>query len=86
MRPNKKYLCLELPDLPYLLVKPRTFSGFLGKRKILCILKGKMPFKVHKCIKLYFFPKKIIKTESVPTLPKIFRPVIHNSHLLIYLA
>ena len=39
---------------------------------ILCILKGEMPFKMHK---LYFFPEK----KYVPTLPKIFRPVTQNT-------
>ena len=38
---------------PYLnlLVKHRIFPGFLKKKNIiLCILKGKMPFKMHKII------------------------------------
>ena len=43
----------------------------------LCILKGKMPFKMHKII---FFPEKKI---CVPTLPKIFRPITRN--MLIFL-
>ena len=45
---------------PYLnsLVKPRIFSGFLEKYIILCILKGKMPFKMHKII--YFFSEKSV--------------------------
>ena len=38
---------------------------------ILCILKGVMPFKMHKI--LFFFQKKI--KICVLTLPKIFRPV-----------
>ena len=38
---------------------------------ILCILEGKMPFKMHKIV---FFPEK-----SVPTLSKIFRPVTRNT-------
>ena len=40
---------------PYLnlLVKPSIFSG---KNLILCILKGEMPFKMHKII--YFFQKQ----------------------------
>ena len=33
-----------------LLVKPRIFFRFSGKNIILCILKGKMPFKMHKII------------------------------------
>ena len=39
-----------------LLMKPRIFFMFSGKNIILCILKGKMPFKMHKSI--YFFPEK----------------------------
>ena len=42
-----------------LLVKPRFFSGLLDKNIILCILKGQMPFKMHKII--FFFQKKINK-------------------------
>ena len=43
-----------------------------------------MPFKMHKII--YFFPeKKIKKIICVPTLPKIFRPVI-KTHLFFHLA
>ena len=38
-----------------LLVKPRIFQVF-WKNIILCILKGEMPFKMHKII--YFFPEK----------------------------
>ena len=42
---------------PYLnlLVRPRTFFRFSQKYIILCILKGEMPFKMHKTI---FFPEK----------------------------
>ena len=49
-----------------------------GKNIILCILKGKMPFKMHK---IMFFPEKKLKKICVPiaTLPKIFRPVTRNT-------
>ena len=40
---------------------------------ILCILKGEMPFKMHK---VFLFPEKKM---CVPTLPKIFRPVNRNT-------
>ena len=40
-----------------LLVKPRIFVRFYGNNIILCIFKGKMPFRVHKII---FFPEKNI--------------------------
>ena len=33
-----------------LLVKPRIFFRFSGKNIILYILKGKMPFKMHKIV------------------------------------
>ena len=39
---------------PNLLVQPRFFSTFLEKNIILCILKGEMPFKMHRII---FFPE-----------------------------
>ena len=55
-----------------LLGKPRIFSDFLEKYN-LCILKGEMPFKMHKF--LFFFSRKNIKKYMRPTLPKIFRPV-----------
>ena len=38
-----------------LLVKPRFFFRLSGKNIILCILKGKKPFKMHQII---FFPEK----------------------------
>ena len=75
VRPNKNIPVFRVTR-PYLnlLVKPRIFSGFSGKNIILCILKGEMPFKMHKII--YFSPKtKYLKKWYVPTLCKIFRPV-----------
>ena len=57
LRPNKKKPVFRVTG-PYLnlLVKPRFFSGFLNFFIILCILKGEMPFKMHKII---FLPEKI---------------------------
>ena len=57
LRPNKKIPVFRV-TVPYLnlLVKPKK-SGFLEK-VILCILKGEIPFKMHKII---FSRKKIIK-------------------------
>ena len=43
-----------------LLMKPRFFSGFLGKFFFVCILKDISPFKMHK---LTFFSKKML-TQS----------------------
>ena len=42
---------------PYhnLRVKPRIISGFQEETIIVCILKGEMPFKMHKIL---FFPEK----------------------------
>ena len=61
---------------PYrnLQVKPRFFSGFLDKNIILCILKGEMPFKMHKII---FFSSR--KKKCVPILPKMSRLVTRNT-------
>ena len=60
---------------PYLnlLVKPRFFFQVF-KIIILCILKGDVPFKMHK---IMLFSRK--KSVCVPTLTKIFRPVIRNT-------
>ena len=51
LRPNKKIPVFRVTP-PYLnsLVKPRIFFRFSGKNRILGILKGKMPFKMHKII------------------------------------
>ena len=61
-----------------LLVKPRIFFKFSGKNIILCILKGEMPFKMHK-ITLFFSRKKRVKKICVPTLLKIVRPITLNT-------
>ena len=53
-------------------VKPRFFR-FSGKNIIVWILKGQMPFKMHKII--FFSRKKIC-------VPNIFRPVIRNTFFL----
>ena len=61
----KKYLCFKVTRLYlYLLVKSRIFTGLLEIYN-LCILKGEMPFKMHKII--YFFQKK--KREKYVCLP-----------------
>ena len=51
-------------------------SGFLEKKNILCILKGEMPFKMHKSI--YFSRKKIIQKKSFQTS--------YRKHSFFYLA
>ena len=60
------------------------FTGevFWKKNIILCILKGKMPFKMHKII--YLSQKKIIKKICVSTLPKIFRPLTRNTLIILF--
>ena len=60
IRPNKKIPVFRV-IWPYLnLLVNLDFFRFSGKKIILCILKGKMPFKIHKII--YFSSeKKIIK-------------------------
>ena len=69
---------------PYqnLLVIPRFFFQDFWKKYInVCILKGEMPFKMHKII--YFFPEKKIKNNYV-CLPylKIFILVTGNTLFL----
>ena len=76
IKQNKKIPVFRVTR-PYLnlLVKPRIFFRFSGKNRILCILKGKMPFKM---LKIVFYSRKKDKKMCVPTLPKIFRPVTPN--------
>ena len=65
---------------PYLnlLVKPGILFRFSEKNIISCILKGELPFKMHKII---FFSRKKI---CLPTLSKIFRPVTGNTHFFLF--
>ena len=70
---------------PYLnlLVKPRIFFKFSGKKNIF-VMHFERQIRLSKCIKLYLSPpppKKI----CVPTLPKIFRPTTLNT-FFFYLA
>ena len=80
--PNKKIPVLRVTQLCLnFLAKPRIF--FRSENNIiLCILKGEMPFKMHKII-FFFQIKKIVKKLCVPTLPKIFKPFTRNT--LIFL-
>ena len=58
-RPNKKNTCVYgNPTLPQLSGETWNFFWFSGKKIILCILIGKMPFKMHK---IDFFLKKKTK-------------------------
>ena len=58
VRPNKKVA----PPYLNLLVKHRFFSSFFFEKNIiLCILKGKMPFKMRKII---FFQNKVIRNQN----------------------
>ena len=60
VRPNKKKTVFRVTQpILNLLVKPRIFFMFSGKNITLCILKCKMPFKMHKNV--FFFVKKIQK-------------------------
>ena len=52
LRSNKK-------QQPVFRITLEFFSGLLKKSLILCILKGEMPFKMHKII--IFSPKKLDK-------------------------
>ena len=76
IRPNKKLPVFRVGYLN-LLAKPVIFSDFLEKNIILCILKGRTPFKMHKII--YFFPEKKLFKKCVPSLPKISRSVTRNT-------
>ena len=89
IRPNKKK---QTPMFrvtgPYLnfVVKPRIFFRYSGKKYNFMHFerRNKITFFskcLSKCIKLYFFQKKI----CVPTLPKIFRLVTRNT-LIFYFA
>ena len=62
MKPNKNIPVFRVTR-PYLnlLVKHRIFLVFLEENIILCILKGEMPFKMHRFI--FFQKKKIIKKK-----------------------
>ena len=70
---------------PYLnlLVKPRIFSGCLEKYIILRILKGEMPFKMHKII---FFPKKKNNLKKKKDAYLKFSEPLPKTHLFFYLA
>ena len=61
------------------MVKPRIFLGFLEENLILCILKGEMPFKMHKIIL-----KKKKKKKKIYVFA-IFIPLTRNT-LIFYLA
>ena len=77
---------------PYLIIlmKPRFFSVFWGENIILCILKGILPFKMHK--KNFFFTFQnawnyiFSRKKIVSTLPKIFRPDTWNTLFLFGLT
>ena len=60
---------LKRVNRPYLNLLVKVF---LEKNIILCILKGEMPFKMHKFI--FYSGKKMIK-KNMSTQPKIFRLV-----------
>ena len=84
MRPNKKNPVFRVTWLYLkLLVNPRIFLRVSGKNIILNILKGEMPFKMHKIIffsRIFFF-----LNMWVPTLPKI-SDLLPETHLFFYLA
>ena len=64
LRPNEKITVFRVTRRYLnLLVKPSIFFRFSGKNIISCILKGEMPFKMHKII--YFSRKKQHKKTCV---------------------
>ena len=71
---------------PYLniLVKPRIFFRFSGKNIISCILKGEMPFKMHKMI---FFLENKNDLKKYVCLPYLkFSDPLPETHFFFYLA
>ena len=59
IRPNKKINVFRVKGLKVLgRVSTHKFFYISGKNIILCILKGILPFKMHKII--YFFPENLI--------------------------
>ena len=77
LRPNKKIPVFRVTR-PYLnlLLKPRFFFRFSGKNII--ILKGILPFKMHKII---FFPKKKTLLKKVCLLYQNFSDSLPETHL-----
>ena len=82
LMPNKKISAFRVTR-PYLnlLVKPRVFSG--KKYIILCILKGEMPFKMHKII---FFSRKKKSLKKKMCLPYLYYQPCYSKHLFFYLV
>ena len=69
---------------PYLniLVKPLIISDFIEKKNN-CILKGKMPFKMHESI-IVFFQKK--KSKNMYVYPTLNFGSVNRNTLIFYLA
>ena len=84
VRPNKSIPVFRVTQ-PYLnlLVKPGIFTGLLEKKITLCILKGEMPFKMHKII--FFSRKKYIKKMCAYPTQKL-SDLLTETHLFFYLA
>ena len=64
-----------------LLVKPRFFSGFQEKYIILCILKGEMPFKMHKIV---FFSRKRIKPKKMCLSYLKYSDITRNTLIVLF--
>ena len=58
VRPNKKISVFRVTGLKILMHIFFLIIFFSGKKIILCILKGELPFKMHKII---FFPENLKK-------------------------
>ena len=86
IRPNKKIPVFRVTR-PFLnlLVKLRKNVQVFSKNTILCILKGKMPFKMHKIIfffRIFFF--FFLKFVCLSYLK--FSDPLHKTNLFFYLA
>ena len=84
IRPNKKSLFRVAQPYLNLLVKPWFFFRFSENNIILCILKGKMPFKM---LKIIFFSRIKNDWKKYVCLPYLkFSDPLPKTHLLFYLA
>ena len=80
--PNKKIPVFRVTG-PYLnlLVKPRIVFRFSGKTIILCILKGEMPFKMHKIKKN---PEKKIIKKNMCAYPTLNFQTCYQKHINLF--
>ena len=83
LRPNKIISVFRVsgPNLN-LLVKTRMFSGLLEKKYNFMHFERRNAFQ--NALNYIFSEIKIIKKLSLPTLPKIIRPVTQNTLIFVF--